>query len=89
MLKRACLKAGIPYGRKAGGITFHWATRRTGATRMLQRGVDLKTVQAIGHWKSADVVLDIYAETTSRAARQAVELVGSLPKRSRPKRKSA
>jgi integrase len=87
-LKRACVKVGIPYGRKVGGITFHWATRRTGATRMLQRGVDLKTVQAIGHWKTADVVLDIYAETTSKAARAAVELVAG-PKRSRPRRKSA
>jgi integrase len=76
MLESACAKAGVPYGRAHGGITFHWATRRTGATRMIQANVDLKTVQAIGHWKTADVMLDIYAEADPKAARAAVELVG-------------
>lgn len=75
-LRRACKAAKVPYGRAAGGITFHWATRRTGASRMIQRQVDIKTVQAIGHWKSPDVVLEIYAETTTAAMRQAVEMVG-------------
>ena len=89
MLQTACARAGLPYGRKAGGITFHWATRRTGATRMIRRKVDLKTVQAIGHWKTADVVLDIYTEAHPKAARAAVELVAGLPRRSRSKRKRA
>lgn len=80
-LQRACQKAGVPYGRKQNGVTFHWATRRTGATRMLQRGADIKAVQAVGHWKRPDVMLDIYAETTATNARRAVELVG-------PRRKS-
>jgi len=74
-LQAACAAARIRYGRAAGGITFHWATRRTGATRMLQRGAELKAVQAIGHWKRPDVMLEIYAEASSQAARQAVELV--------------
>lgn len=79
-LQAACIAARIDYGRKKGGITFHWATRRTGATRMLQRGAELKAVQAIGHWKRPDVMLEIYAEASSRAARRAVELVsGSRP----------
>lgn len=51
MLKRACRIAGVPYGRKLQGITFHAATRRTGASRMLARGADIKTVQSIGGWK--------------------------------------
>jgi len=89
MLEYACARAGVDYGRAKGGITFHWATRRTGATRMIRRKVDLKTVQAIGHWKTADVVLDIYAEAHPKAAQAAVELVGAFPSRSRPKRKRA
>jgi integrase len=89
MLEYACRKADLPFGRAENGLTFHWATRRTGATRMIQRKVDLKTVQAIGHWKTADVVLDIYAEANPMAARAAVEIVGGLPRLSRKKRKRA
>jgi integrase len=74
-LERACAKANLDYGRKKGGITFHWGTRRTGATRMIQRHVDIKTVQAVGHWKRPTVVLDIYAETTTAAMKAAVEAV--------------
>jgi len=54
----------VPYGRKAGGITFHWATRRTGATRYLvEQRVPLPVVQRQGNWKNPDVLLAIYAET--------------------------
>ena len=45
MLKRACDRAGVPYGRD-NGITFH-ALRHTGASRMLARGVDIRTVRAV------------------------------------------
>lgn len=62
-LKLLCEKADLPYGRKTGGITFHWATRRTGATRMLMaKRVPLPVVQRLGNWKHPDVLLDIYAE---------------------------
>jgi hypothetical protein len=73
----ACKKAKLRYGRRIGGITFHWATRRTGAIRMIQRGVDLKTVQTIGHWKNPEVMLGIWAESHSRAALAAVELIAA------------
>lgn len=86
-LKRACEAAGLDYGRKKAGITFHWGTRRTGASRMIQRNVDIKTVQAVGHWKHPDVVLEIYAEATTAAMRRAVEVVSRLPARSRSRRK--
>lgn len=89
MLQYACERAHLPFGRAKNGLTFHWATRRTGATRMIQRKVDLKTVQAIGHWKTADVVLDIYAEANPKAAKAAVELVAGLSPRSRAKRNRA
>jgi site-specific recombinase XerC len=50
LLERACRRAGIPYGRADAGVTFHTATRATGATRMLRAGFDLRIVQAAGNW---------------------------------------
>jgi integrase len=86
-LMKLCLKAGVAYGKAKGGITFHWATRRTGATRLLvQRKVDVPTVQRLGNWKTADVLLQIYAESDRKAMRAAVR---PFPVRSRSKRKSA
>jgi len=81
MLKRACAKTKVPFGRARGGITFHWATRRTGASRMIAHGVDPKTVQRIGHWASAELVLDIYAEAIDANATRAVEVLGQRTRR--------
>jgi len=83
-LKRACEAADVPYGRAARGITFHWATRRTGATRMIRRGRDgvIGTVQKIGNWKHPDVLIGIYQETTTAEMRAAVAGVSRpIPKR--------
>lgn len=53
----------IPFGKEQGGITFHWATRRTGATRLLvDKNKPVTVVQQIGNWKTPDVLLEIYAE---------------------------
>ena len=46
MLKNGCRKAGVPFGRP-DGITFH-TLRHTGASRMIDAGVSLRTVQQIG-----------------------------------------
>lgn len=87
LLERLCNKAGVPYGRKTGGLTFHWATRRTGATRMLiQKRVPLPAVQRQGTWKNPDVLLQIYAEADRKSLLNAV---APLARRSRPKRKPA
>lgn len=86
VLKRLCQRAKVPYGRAKGGITFHWATRKTGATRLiLDRQAPVPAVQRQGNWKTADVLLNIYAEADRNAQQQAVR----LPSRSRGKRKSA
>lgn len=79
MLETACRKANVPYGRAHGGVTFHWATRRTGASRMVANNVDLKTVQRIGHWASAELVLQIYSDAIDANARRAVEVPGQRP----------
>jgi integrase len=48
--KKACNKAKVPYGQDVdGGIVFH-DTRHTAATRMLQAGIDIKTIgKTLGH----------------------------------------
>lgn len=76
-LKRACEAAGVPYGRAKGGITFHWATRRTAATRLIRGGEDITTVQALGGWKRPDTLLQIYSEAHSAKVAAAVEKIGS------------
>jgi site-specific recombinase XerD len=78
MLQRACKKAKpkIPYGRAASGITFHTATRATGATRMLQAGVDARSVQAIGNWKSFEQ-MGAYLHTDAKRMREAVNTIGA------------
>jgi len=74
MLEDLCQVAGVAYGRGAG-LTFH-SFRHTGATRMIQRGVDLKTIQKIGNWKSLDVLIAIYLHSTDALADDAVEVIG-------------
>lgn len=62
-LAHLCKLVGVDYGRPKGGITFHWATRRTGATRLLvAKGVPVAVVQQLGNWKNPDVLLKIYTE---------------------------
>ncbi len=77
-LEYLCKKAGLPYGRTKGGITFHWATRRTGATRyLIDQQAPLAIVQKQGNWKHPELLLQIYTE-----ARQddQLRLVGALPR---------
>lgn len=81
MLERYCAIADPPiaYGR-VHGLTFHWATRRTAASRMLSRGVPLATVQKVGRWKDATVPLSIYHELIGDDDRQAVETISRRTK---------
>lgn len=91
MLKRACKRAKVPYGRAVGGITFHTGTRATGATRLLRAGVDPKTVQAIGNWASFDQMGD-YLQTDMKqkqaAVRMAAAAITQELRASKSKRKS-
>jgi hypothetical protein len=80
MLRWACKRAGVKYGR-GKGITFHWATRRTGATRMLSRKVPLATAQKVGRWKDPRVLLGIYHDLIDQDAHDAVNSVGPAKKR--------
>lgn len=54
-VQRAAKAAAIPWGLERGGIVWHTATRASGATRMLrEHGIDVRTVQLIGGWRSLD-----------------------------------
>lgn len=75
LLKRACARCvpPIPYGRGIG-VTFHTATRATGATRMLRAGVDPRTVQAVGNWKDFRAMQE-YLQPDSAHLRAAVNTI--------------
>jgi integrase len=61
-----CKNAGLRYGRAGGGLTFHWATRRTGATRyLLDQATPISAVQKQGNWKHPEMLLRIYSEARS------------------------
>lgn len=75
-LKRLCKRAHVRYGWKVGGITFHWATRKTGATRLIQAGAPIPSVQRQGNWKTSDVLLSIYAEADKAAQ---LRMVSRIP----------
>jgi integrase len=70
-----CAAADVPYGRAAGGVTFH-SLRHTGASRMLAAGVDIKTVMLLGGWSNL-AVLERYLHPTDEMKRRAVELISA------------
>lgn len=73
MFAAACQLAQIPCGRDVDGLTFH-CLRHTGATRLLEAGVDLRSVMAIGGWHDIRSVLR-YTRPTN-VTQQAVEAIG-------------
>jgi len=77
-IKRACRDATppIPYGKKLGGLTFHWSTRTTGATRMIRTGGDgvIADVAKIGGWRDTGVLLEIYQQTVTDDMQRIAEL---------------
>ena len=70
-----CRAADIPVGRRDGGLTFH-CLRHTGASRMLEAGVDIETVRRIGGWANY-TQLQKYLHPTDEASRAAVESIGN------------
>lgn len=76
IFRRACKRADIPWGIRAGGVVWHTATRASGATRMIREfGVDVRTVQLLGGWRSLDQMaeylgLDLSAPKVSTGGRK-------------------
>jgi len=92
MMVEAGKRAGLKVGR-AQGITFH-GLRHTGASRLVAAGVDLRTVQALGGWRSLRQ-LSRYSHPTDAHLLAAVEAIGrgvaftSHSRGRRPSKKSA
>lgn len=72
VFRQACQAAGVV------DFTFH-GLRHTGASRMLERGVDMETVRRIGGWANL-TVLQRYLHPSDEASRRAVEAVGVDPR---------
>jgi integrase len=62
--------------KKAGikGLRWHDATRHTFATRLVQNGADIYTVQKLGRWKSTSMVMR-YAHHHSGSLRPGIEVL--------------
>jgi len=73
-LRAAAKAAGLPVDGSEGRLSWHTATRATGATRMLQAGIDARTVQMIGNWRSFDQMAE-YLELHMGAGRAAVNRI--------------
>lgn len=74
-IRRAFRSAAIRAGRP--GLTFH-TLRKSSATVLLEEGVPLKTVQAMGGWKSATVLLKHYAAATETGRKKALRVLNGL-----------
>lgn len=74
IFRALCHRAGVPVGRKVGGITFH-GLRHTGATRAT-RVVKLTVVQRLGGWKNL-TQLARYDHPDDPEIMRAVEAIGS------------
>jgi integrase len=79
MMNTRCAQAGIKTNRLKGGVSFH-ALRHTGATRMLQAGVDPKTVMEIGGWRRIEQVLK-YVHSDRAMKRAAVNAIETRRRR--------
>ena len=74
VFENLCRAADVRLGRRTGGLSFH-CLRHTGASRMLDAGVDIETVRRIGGWANYKE-LQKYLHPTDSASRSAVEAVG-------------
>jgi hypothetical protein len=56
-----CREAKVDFGVAEGGVSFHWATRTTSATRkVVKERLPIRAVQKLGGWTKPDVLIGIY-----------------------------
>ncbi len=70
--KNVCKALGFP-----PGYHLH-STRHTWATNMLQSGVSISDVQALGGWSSPEVLLNVYSHSFSETRRKAIDTMFSV-----------
>jgi site-specific recombinase XerD len=85
IVRRAAKRAGLPWGLKQHGVVWHTLTRASGATRLIrEHGLDVRTVQLLGNWRSLDQMadylgLDLSVQTSAPGAK--VQGTGREPNR--------
>lgn len=67
ILARALETAGLP------SVTWHEMSRHSWVVAHLQAGTDIPTLQRLGRWKTADVLLSTYAHVQPASGQHAVE----------------
>ena len=80
ILRRAARAAGIATDGSEGRLSWHTATRATGATRMIRAGVDPRRVQLIGNWQSLDQMAE-YLELDLSGGHDAVNRIAARNRR--------
>jgi len=79
VVRRAATRAGIPWGLRNSGVVWHTLTRASGATRLLRDyGLDIRTVQVIGGWRSLDQMAEYLGVDLSAAALRTVHRAGTV-----------
>lgn len=72
ILAKALETAGLP------SVRWHEATRHSWCVAHLQAGTDIPTLQRLGRWKTADVLLSTYAHVLPAAGGDAAQRVDDL-----------
>lgn len=72
VLAKALEAAGLP------AVSWHEAGRHSWVTAHLQAGTDIPTLTRLGRWKSADVLLSVYAHVVPTAGKEAVRRLDDL-----------
>ena len=75
----ACDAAKVPHGRADNGVTFH-SLRHTGASRALEHGADIRTVQELGGWTNLKQLMR-YLHPTDAAKKRAVDGISGRRRR--------
>lgn len=72
VLSKALRAAGLP------SVTWHEMSRHSWTVAHLQAGTDVPTLQRLGRWKTADILLSTYAHVTPVAGSVAAQRVDEL-----------
>lgn len=72
ILARALQAAGLP------SVTWHEMGRHSWVVAHLQAGTDIPTLQRLGRWKTADVLLSTYAHVLPASGSQAMQRLDEL-----------
>lgn len=74
VVRQAVERADLPWGLKNHGVVWHTMTRASGATRLIRDyGIDVRTVQLMGPWRSLDQMAEYLGVDLSVMAKPAAK----------------